>query len=194
MVSIGSMLASLDERTIAQRIGIPHDEARMRFALQRNTVDDFDAFADIIADYYAYHVTECVANGGSLSRAEAAGRAKELLELEYRRRRNGDIVSAFNDASDGTNGGVRAILDVLAEGLKAEAVKHYTREVFDRNVAPNSWEDKVEIIRQFIDRCGVDLSTSIRTDQPERYAQSYNEVITSYVEGLQRTSSVFRRL
>ncbi len=194
MVSIGSMLASLDERTIAQRIGIPHDEARMRFALQRNTVDDFDAFADIIADYYAYHVTECVTNGGSLSRAEAAGRAKELLELEYRRRRNGDIVSAFNDASDGTNGGVRAILDILADGLKAESVKQYTREVFDRTVAPNSWEDKVEIIRQFIDRCGVDLSTSVRADQPERYAQGYNDLVTAYVEGLQRTSSVFRRM
>ena len=193
MVSIGSLLAPLDERTIAQRVGIPHDEARMRFPLESNTVRRFDAFSDIIGDYYNYHFTQCVSNGGSLPRAEAAGRAKELLEQEYRRR-NGDIVSAFNDASDGTNGGLRVVLDTIAEGLKAESVKRYMREVFDRNVAPNSWEDKVEIIRQFIRRCGMDLSASIRADQPERYAQNYNELITSYVEALQRTSSVFRRL
>ncbi len=165
----------------------------MRFALQCNTVADFDSFSNEIAGYYAYHFTQCVSNGGTLSRAEAAGRAKELLEQEYRRR-NGDIVSAFNDAHDGTNGGMRAVLDTIAEGLKAESVKRYTREMFDRNVGPNSWEDKVEIIKQFIRRCGVDLSTSIRADQPERYAQTYDEVITSYVEALQRTSSVFRRL
>ncbi len=193
MVSIGNILSSLDEKTIAQRVGIPHDEARMRFALQCNTVADFDAFSNAIADYYAYHFRQCVSNGGSLSRAEAAGRAKELLEQEYRRR-NGDIVSAFNDAHEGTNGGMRAVLDTIAEGLKAESVKRYTREVFDRSVAPSSWEDKLEIIKQFICRCGMDLSTSIRADQPERYAQNYSELITSYVEALQRTSSVFRRL
>lgn len=193
MVSIGSLLASLDERTIAQRVGIPHDEARMRFPLQSNTVGDFDAFSNIIADYYNYHFTQCVSNGGSLSRAEAAGRAKELLEQEYRRR-NGDIVSAYMDGHEGTNGGMRAVLDTIAEGLKAESVKRYTREVFDRNVAPNSWEDKVEITKQFIRRCGVDLSTSIRANQPERYAQNINELVTSFVEALRRTSSVFRRL
>jgi len=193
MVSIRNLLAALDERVIARRIGIPHDEARMRFPLRSNTVSDFDAFSDIVADYYNYHFTQCVSNGGAMSGAEAAGRAKELLEQEYRRR-NGNIVSAFNDAHDGTNGGLRVVLDTIAEGLKAESVKRYTREVFDRNVAPNSWEDKVEIIRQFIKRCGMDLAASIRTDQPERYAQNYDELIRSYVEALQRTSSVFRRL
>lgn len=193
MVSISNLLASLGEITIAQRVGIPHDEARMRFPLRSNTVADFDEFSDIIADYYDYHFTQCISNGGSVSRAEAAGRAKELLEQEYRRR-NGDIVSAFNDAKDGTNGGLRVVLDTISEGLKAESVKRYTREVFDRNVSPNSWEDKVRIIRQFIRQCGMNLSSPIRADQPERYAQNYDELIKSYVEAMQRTSSVFRRL
>ena len=72
--------------------------------------------------------------------------------------------------------------------------KRYTRELFDRYVAPNEWDAKVEIVRQFIAECGVHLSTSIRADQPERYAQNFEELIRSYVEALQRTSSVFRRL
>jgi len=134
-----------------------------------------------------------VSKGGALSAAESASRAKEILEKEYRRR-NGDIVSAFNDAHDGTNGDLRVVLDMIAEGLKAEAVQHYVREVFDQHVAPNSWEAKVEIIRQFIQQCGASLGSSIRADQPERYAQNFQELIRSYVEALQRTSSVFRRL
>ena len=193
MASINSLLAALDERTIAQRIGIPHDEARMRYRPQSNTVGSFDEFSDLVADYYNYHFTGCVSGGGALSRGEAAGRAKEILEQEYRRR-EGDIVSAYNDAHDGTNGGLRVVLDTIAEALKAESVKRYTRELFDRYVAPNDWDQKVQMIRQFIAQCGAHLASSIRTDQPERYAQNYQELINSYVAALQRTSSIFRRL
>jgi len=193
MTSITGLLAELDERTIAQKIGIRHDEVRMRYPLQPNTVDDFEEFSRIIGDYTNYHFTNCVSFGGSLPASEAVGRAKELLEQQYRRR-EGDIVTAFNDSRDGTNGGLRVVLDTIAEGLKAEGVERYIRDAFDRYVLPNSWELKVEIIRQFIRKCGGFLSSSIRTDQPERYAQNYQELIRSYVTALQNTSSIFRRL
>lgn len=193
MSSINSLLAELDERTIAQRIGIPHDEARMRYSLRSNTVRDFDEFTRMISDYYTKHFSACVSYGGSLPASEASSRAKELVEREYRRR-GGDIVAAFNDAHEGTNGGMRAVLDVIAEGLKAESVEHYIRDAFDRYVAPNSWEQKVEIIRQFIAQCGVHLASSIQTNQPERYAINYRELINAYVTALQRSSSIFRRL
>ena len=193
MPSIHHLLSALDERQIAQRVGIPHDEARMQYPLRRNTVDCFDNFADVIADYYNHHFRRCVSAGGRLSSGDAAGRAKEIIEREYRRR-DGDIVTAFNDAKDGTNGGLRVVLDTIAEALKAESVERYTREVFDREVAPNAWDDKVELIRQFIRQCGANLASSIRADQPERYAQNYSELVRSYVAALQRTSSIFRRL
>jgi len=193
MTSISGLLAELDERNIAQKIGIRHDEVRMRYPLQCNTVDSFEEFSRIIGDYYNYHFTNCVSFGGSLPTSEAVGRAKELLEQQYRRH-EGDIVTAFNDSRDGINGGLRVILDTIAEGLKAEGVERIIREAFDRYVAPNSWELKVEIIKQFIRKCGDFLSSSIRTDQPERYAHNYQELIRSYVSALQNTSSIFRRL
>jgi len=190
---IDSLMIELDERTIAQRIGIPHDEARMRYPLHSNTIRDFDEFNWINSDYYNYHFTTCVSNGGRLSTPEASSRAKELLEKEHRRRGE-DIVNSYLNAKEGTSSGVRGVLDTIAEGLKAKSVERYIRDAFDRYVAPNSWEQKVEIIRQFIARCGAHLGASIRQDQPERYANSYVELITAYLEGLQRTSSIFRRL
>jgi len=193
MTTISSLLSALDERVMAGQIAIPHDEARVQYSLHSNTVGSFHEFSDVISDYYNYHYTLCVSNGGQLSLSEAAGRAKELLEQEYRKRQ-GDIVSAYNDAHDGTNGGMRVVLDIIAEGLKTESVERYIRDVFDRHVAPNSWEQKLGIIRQFIVQCGAYLSPSIKAHQPERYAQNYNDLIRSYVDGLQRTSSMFRRL
>jgi len=193
MVSIANLMAELEERTIAKKVGIPHDEARMKYFLRSNTAADWREFEEIIGDYYQHHFTSCVSRGGSLLHEEAISKAKEIIEEEYRRRQ-GDIVTAYNDAHDGTNGGLRAILDIIAERPKAKSVERYIRGVFDRYVAPNSWETKVEIIRQFIDQCGVKLSSSIQADQPERYAQNYKDLIRAYARTLEGTSSVIRRL
>ena len=193
MTSADSLLQAINERTIAARIGIPHDEARMRYPLRSNTVGGFHEFSDIISDYYNYHFTTCISGGGALSRAEAATRAKKILEKEYRKQL-GDIVTAFNDAHDGTDGGMRVVLDKIADGLKTESMEAYIREMFDRHVAPNAWEEKVTIIRQFIAQCGSYFSSSIHTHQPERYAHDYRDLIHFYVDALKRTSSFFRRL
>ena len=192
MGDINALLDALDERTIAKEIGIKNDETRMQYQLHSNTISDFDEFNRIIADYYNHHFTECISSGGSLSSAEAGGRAKEIIEREYRKR-GGDIVAAYNNAHDGTNGGMRVVLDIIAEGIKAESVERYVRDMFDRHVAPNSWDDKVDIIRQFISHCGGQLSSSIRSSQPEAYASNFEGLIRSYVAALQQTSSMFRR-
>jgi len=192
MAAVDNMLRALDEREVAQQVGLAHDEARIRYDLKRNTVSGFDEFSDIIGDYYNHHHST-VTNGAPFPRSEATARAKEILEQQYRRR-NGNIVDAYNDGHDGTNGGMRAILDVIAEGLKFRAIERYVREVFDRHVAPNSWEMKVEIIRQLIQQCGANLSSSIQADQPERYAQNFRELIQSFTDDLQRTAQAFRRL
>ena len=192
MGSLESLLEAMDELAIARNVGIPHDEARMNYSLSKNTVGNFDEFVDVIADYYNYHFSKCVVHGGTLSRTEAAGRAKEILEQEYRRQ-GGNTMTAYNDAHDGTNGGLRIVFDRTAEKLKAESVERYVRDAFDRYVDPSSWEQKVDIMRQFIARFGHMLSSSIHAHQPERYAQNYEELIKQYVESLRNTSSVFRR-
>ena len=193
MPSIDALLHEVNERTIAQKIKVPHDKCRMGYQPSAPTVADFDAFKELVTDYYNRHHTQCVSHGGSLSRGDAWARGRGLLERAYRRR-GGDINSAYNDAHEGTSDGLRGILDLLADGLKAEAVENYMRDAFDRNVAPNSYEEKVELIRQFIARCGQDLSREIETDRPERYANDFEDLIRAYVAALERTSSAFRRL
>ena len=193
MGSIESLLSAMDELAIARNVGIPHDEARMNYSLSSNTVGSFEGFTGVIADYYNYHVSRCVVHGGYLSRSAAASRAKEILEQDYRRR-GGNILTAYRHARDGLEGGLRNVIDRLAEQLKAESVKWYIRDAFDRFVDPSSWGKKVDIIRQFITRYGHLFSSSIDASNPERYAENYEELITAYVESLKNTSSVFRRI
>jgi hypothetical protein len=194
MPSIASLLAALDEREIARRVGLPHDEAREHYRLQRNTVRDFQEFSEILGDYYAHHYGRCIAQGGTLPRPEAEGRAKEIVENYYQRRMNADLAAACSNAQDGLEGGMGGILNIIANALKEESVERYIRHVFDQHVAPNVWNDQVEIVRQFIAHCGMQLSTRVRAEDAERHARDYQQLIRSYVDALRATSSMFRRL
>jgi len=192
---ISEMLAELDERYIARVVAMPHNDFRARYHLDSNTVRTFDEFDRKIGDYLNQHSSACVSHGGILSQSEARSRAKEIIEREFRRRLPGsDIVNAYNDAHDGTNNGMRSVLDVIADGLKNESIERHVRDVFDRYVSPNSWSQKVQIIRELIDHCGDFLSSSIRSNPAEQFAHAYQECIRTYTDALQTTSNLFRRL
>lgn len=188
-----SMMRELDRRVIAQRVEIPHAEARSSFRLERVTVGSFSEFKRTIGDFYAHVHATCIANGGRLTREHAEGQAETLLEREYRRR-NSDIVGAYRDAHDGTNGTMTQIITILSDGIKYEAVQLYVRDVFERYVEPSSWTDKVEIIRQFIAVEGNQLGSNIDPATPERYAANFQPLIQSHVDGLRRTSETAARM
>jgi len=194
MTSIASLLNALNERKIAQSVAIPHDEARMSYHLNRNTVDDFEEFSEILGDYYAHHHATCVSRGGRMSRPEAIGAAKEIVGNHYERRLRSDIAKAFSNAHDGIEGGLGAILNIIADSLKMQSVERYIQNAFDQHVTPNSWGDQVEIVRQFIIHCGMQLSPCVSPNEAERHARDYKNLIRSYVDGLKNTSGMFRRL
>ena len=104
MPDIVTLILETNEVMIAQREGLKHEVARMKYRVPMIRVNNFDEFSWLIGDYYNYHLSTCNSSVGQLPPYEAKGRAKESLNQVYRRR-GGDIVSAFNDARDGTNGG-----------------------------------------------------------------------------------------
>ena len=185
MSKIDDLCAAIREETIAKHVGNAHDEARLAYHLpgNKNTVNNFDEFNTLIADYYNHHITQCVTHGGGLAHFEAAGRASEILERENKRQ-GGDLMSAYRDAHAGINGGMRIILDIIADHLKAESAERYVRAAFHKYVDPASWDERVEIIRQFFNRNSTFLPPYIDQNHPERYAQNYDELIKAYVDGL----------
>ena len=156
MHSLSNLIAEIDERNIAIKIGIKHDETRMQYSLKSNTVGSYEKFINELSKYYNSHFARCNSIGGIFSDSEAAQRSKEIVEKEYQSKRK-NINNAYNDAHEGTNGGMRAILDIITNSLKMESTHRYIQDAFDRYVSPNSWPDKVQLIRQFIEFCGPHL-------------------------------------
>lgn len=192
MRSLANLMTELDERAIAANVGIKHDQARSQYPLRSITVRSWDEFIGIIADYYSKHFSICNSIGGSFSRPEAAQRAREIIEKEYRNKGR-TINSAYNDAHEGTNGGMSAILDIIANNLKMESIQRYVQDTFDRYVTPISWSEKVSLISQFIDHCGLHHNSSIDRNNPERYAHDYKDLIWAYAQQLKQTSYILRR-
>lgn len=192
MTSVNRLISELDESKIAKEIAIKHDESRMKYSLKKNTVKNFDEFSFEIGKFTAYQVSKCISCGGSLSPDQASSWAKDLLEREYRRH-GSNLIGAYNNAHDGTNGGMRAVLDTITDALKAESIERYVRSVFDRHIPPDSWPQKVLIMKQLFENFGTLFPATIRKDQPERYAQNYQELIRGYVGVLRQSSSMFNR-
>jgi len=192
MSNLKKLINETSETNIARKVR-EHDNARIKFSLLSNTVKDYDEFCQIIGDYVRFHYSMCISFGGNMSYTEALGLGREIIDQEQRRK-GSDFIGAYHDARDGINGGLKSVIDVITEGLKAISVERFIRYTFDKYVAPNSWDQKVAIIKEFIKHCGAHLSASIQVDTPERYAANYYELIRNYVEGMRRTSSIFRRL
>jgi hypothetical protein len=193
MITLRTLLDELDEVNLAQVIGIPHDQARLNYRPPAATVRDWDEFMRLITDYYNYHYSTCNTGGGRLRPEEARGRAKRLLEQEYRRRR-GDIRMAFAAARDGVDGGVRGILDALTEGIKAESMEFYIQDRIDEFAPEGDYNRRSHAAAEVLNAFAHILPRSTQARNPHRYANDLPSLIRAYVDGLRQSSSLFRSI
>ena len=191
MSVLDRVLHELDESYIVDHVTEQHDQARIQYHLNSNTVSDDTEFDDVIADYYNHHFSRCFSSAG-LSRAEAAGRAKEIIAQEFRRRSQ-DKLAAYADGKNGYNGGMRAILDIIMDYLKEEAIERHIRDVLDRYVAPTSFDEQVTVVSEIISRSGLSAQY-VDASRPERYARNYEELARALVESIKLQARKFRRL
>ena len=192
MTNVESLVRELMPVTIARRIDIPLNEAMEQYADRSAIGVDFPEYKRQLGGFLNHMVTTCVTHGGTLSDSEAYGRAKEILEHEYQRR-GGDIVTAFNDARDGTNNGWLGQKIVIKDRLRYEMVGRHVQWVLDQYLPP-AWQAKLALTREFLSVYGPNLGDAVDCGDPERYARDVQLLVQAIVESIDRTASVARRL
>ena len=192
-VSITAVINDLSEQAIALHAGNVHDAARAGYPLRSNRVTDDREFARGVGDYYNYHIAACLTGGSRMSPMEAEGRAKEILAAEGRRHGR-TVLNYYHDALSGTNGGLRMVLDVIADHLKAESVEHYIRVTLDRHIAPSDPAAKEELLRQIAARYGAHIGSAFDASRPEFYASSYEQIVRQLTEAFRDTRRMFERI
>lgn len=203
MVSIQAVVTALDERTIATRVARKHDDFLLTHRVRNPRPRTFMEYVQTIGEYYGAHFSTCIAGGGAMSPARSQEEAKAIIHRQYERR-DEDIVAAYNDAAEGTNGGLGSHLQMIRDALKHQDIELYVNHIFDTHVPPGgagaegdqAYQDRLELIKQFIARFGDQLADSIDIAHPERYASrsEYKTLIRAYVEAIDRAGKQFRRL
>jgi hypothetical protein len=192
MSEFKKLLELLDERNLTSHVASYHDTARLQFTLSSNQVNSFQEFQQRIGEFYNHQLTHAL-GGGPLPVYEARRRAKDILERAYRRRRQ-SLNNAIADAIEGTNGGMRAILDTIADAMKEESTQNFTEEAFDEVCPPNSWTGKVDLMRQFQQQYGEALGEPVRSMPAEAYAAHYKELIQAFDYHMKDVARQFRSI
>lgn len=177
MSIIDDIFKALDSTVIAEEVTNSHDRARMDYP-RPPEIRSYDDFLKVIGDYYMYHQQTCVSIGGSISPIQAEAEAERILIEMYQI----DQRKIFYDAQHGTDGGIRQILDYLADYMKNRAGKNYSHRIYMNYVDPISSNQQGEVCQALFSQYGDILGYYFDLDHSEKHVHELEKIIFTIVE------------
>ena len=104
------ILNSICQETLTRKFGIPIDQARGCFTLDRVTVDSPQQFQDIVTSFYLHLLRHTHTVTGNPVPGSLAPEAMQLVEKAFQNR--GGLDAALAEAQSAITGGMRFILDL----------------------------------------------------------------------------------
>lgn len=190
-VDVNRILRLLDQTRINRDVLMAHDEARERFRLPSMRARDAREFKWIVTTYYQHHVRHT--GQGSASEEDAFGEVKRMLDGIF----NEDPYQegynvALRMGVDGARGGLRDVLNQIADALKRRAMQKYMDHVFYDHINPLSKADNLELSRAFfrefgdlLRRYGVDVDQETFAWNT-RAALEYHRQVLEQIFGIAR--------
>ena len=152
-VDVDELLSLLVPDYINKNLLIQHDMAREAFRNVPIVVPDYEAFADLIAEYVQYH--HAAVGEGTPSPEAAFGEGRRILmnffaDDPYQE----GYTIALQSALDGSGGGMRMIVNTLADQLKSQALHAHKDFVFHKYVNVLSAADNQRLAAAYFARFG----------------------------------------
>ena len=188
MSKIASLFNAVSPAAL-NRVTAPHDEFRSRFVLVRNTVESPAEFEAIIGDYYQRHSRACGLSDAALLPFEAKQAAKEIVT-----RKSHSFAAECDNAMTGRNGGLFQSCNAICDELKKRSEDRYIDYVIDAHVAANSFDERVEFVREFIAAIGSLWPEELQKERPEEYAQNIKPLVVLFIEAKKGVGARARRV
>ncbi|MHC4165379.1 MAG: hypothetical protein ACYSWQ_00275 [Planctomycetota bacterium] len=178
-----TVTAEISEQALAKKFGIPIDSARASFVLASSTVESYDEFIEIVESFFVHLQGYLNADIPAVSNLQLIG-GKVLALLEATFRSYGGPEGAFAQARDGTDGGLRSVLDAMTEQYKKQLQTEEVNVVLEKALADMDWSDRVDFTKGAMKRLGPFLPHEIRQEPPDRFARSADEIARAYVRSV----------
>jgi hypothetical protein len=152
-VDVDRILRLLDQSRINREVLMPHDEARETFRLPTMRARDAREFKWIVTTYYQHHLRH--SGEGTASEDVAFGQVKRLLDSLFNKDQYQEGYNvALRMGLDGADGGLRNVLNQIADTLKARHLQDYLEHVYHDHINPLSKTENLELSRAFYRRFG----------------------------------------
>lgn len=156
-VDVDRILELLSQSFINREVLVKHDVARESFQLPKMVVGDHQEFKYLVTSYVEHHL-KSVGQGQPTPEA-AFGEAKRVLDREFEDDRYQDGYSrALGQGLSGADGGMRGILNTIADAFRRRALSEYVDHVFYQHINVLSKEDNLALSRAFFERFGPVLA------------------------------------
>jgi len=176
-----AIVSMINEQTLAEKFGII-DSARACFVLEQPKFETFQEFIDVL-ETYIIHLQRYIGSSFEIPNTDAPrNKAVELLKNTFNNK--GGDKAAFVQARDGTQGGIRFILDMITEQCKAEKQDAYIDRVLKDAIPDMTLDERVKCIRAIMKKIGPFLPEEIRNQPLKRFARNddtLRTIILTYV-------------
>ena len=186
------ILDKLDPDYIARVVERAHNIARETFPLDSDSVSSHAEFYDTITRYYRHHYAHTIAGGVDLPEDLVHADVRRHLDQAYRD--YGGYEGAYTNAKKGRSGGMSAVLNAIASGLKQQQERQYIEHLFFTEVDPMDYDDIVTLMRDYLDRFGGLLSPADRARSPHDLARNYDTIIKSHARAMGTIKDLMRRV
>lgn len=185
------LIENHSEYEAAQRIDRAIDEARLTFRVEVADSWDGASFIDLIASFYA-HLCRSTGHPVSADPNVLAAAARNLAEQAWVR--EGGFKTALANARDNTQGGVRRVLDTMADTYKAELRRGDAQNTYLFAIDENDLEAVLAQTRDLIQRFGPLLPKRFQDIPPEFLVGDLKQLVGEAVLSRDRLAQHLRYL
>lgn len=192
-VDADRILDLIDQTRINRTVLLKHDEARETFRLPKVVVSDHQEFKYLISSYVEHHLR--TVGEGTPSSASAFGEAKRILDNAFNQDQFQDgYARALQMALDGSQGGMRAILNEIADVLKRRALQDYMDHVYHQHINVLSKQDNLALSRAFFQRFGPILQRFGHDVDEDTFAWNTRAALEYHRQAIEHITGIAKKI
>jgi hypothetical protein len=186
------ILDEINKDTLNRTIGAPIDLARDKFFIDSMIIEDNEEFNDTVISFYInlMHHTHKVLDPVDSNATDRD--AFDLLEKAFANM--GGYTAASAEVRNGINGGLKFVLDMMANQYKKNEKEKRVHAVFKLAIDPLDHEGKGNLIKELLKRFGPLLPSEIASLPPEKFVAHYEILVKQYIKATDDLKSIFRSI
>lgn len=190
--TLAIVTAEMQPENLAERIGLPIDRARAGYALYSVTSESQAETLGVAAAFYLHMIQATGRIGEHVTAEEVMPEAHALMGEAFAR--EGGEPAAYAEARDATRGGLRHVLDRMADEYKRRRQEEYIRLVLATAFNREDYRARVAFMSDFLKAHPEALPPHLATEPPERFADRYDVIIRTFVDSMGHVKRVVSTL